>query len=232
VVLDQKVMVPDIGFAILSATFGEMPLPPDSQLHTLSGVQTFTAGTAGILDHIDFQAYDNSPSSPPTFLKLSLIDGDYTAGARNVLISAEISSETLPDKIAARTGVLGLSFNTSSAGYAVTSGQHYSVLFEAIPSKPTNIGVIIGYAINQPFGTEYTSPDYAGGEWSGIKDGVIEPTPPIPNWGPFNAGFASYVLQADTGAVPEPASWVLMIAGFGAIGGVLRSQSQRRLRHA
>jgi hypothetical protein len=48
----------------------------------------------------------------------------------------------------------------------------------------------------------------------------------------YDAGFASYVLQADTGAVPEPASWVMMIAGFGAIGGALRRQSRRRLRYA
>lgn len=34
-----------------------------------------------------------------------------------------------------------------------------------------------------------------------------------------------FTLLSQTGAVPEPASWVLMIAGFGLIGGALRRRS-------
>jgi hypothetical protein len=31
-------------------------------------------------------------------------------------------------------------------------------------------------------------------------------------------------LSANTGAVPEPASWALMLGGFGLVGGAMRSR--------
>lgn len=34
--------------------------------------------------------------------------------------------------------------------------------------------------------------------------------------------FVEYSAAAPTGAIPEPASWALMLAGFGVVGGVLR----------
>ena len=38
---------------------------------------------------------------------------------------------------------------------------------------------------------------------------------------------AGHVVLADTPAVPEPASWAMMIAGFGMIGGALRIRSRK-----
>jgi hypothetical protein len=45
-------------------------------------------------------------------MKLSLIDGDYAAGARDVLLTTEVSSDMLPEGPAAAMGELGLSFDT------------------------------------------------------------------------------------------------------------------------
>lgn len=36
-----------------------------------------------------------------------------------------------------------------------------------------------------------------------------------------------YVVEFEGGAVPEPASWALMIAGFGAVGGAMRRRSAK-----
>jgi hypothetical protein len=39
------------------------------------------------------------------------------------------------------------------------------------------------------------------------------------------------VIDATTG-VPEPATWAMMLIGFGAVGGVLRNNRKATLRHA
>jgi hypothetical protein len=47
---------------------------------------------------------------------------------------------------------------------------------------------------------------------------------------PDNAGGVSLniTLQGDTGAVPEPASWALMMCGLGLAGGALRARGSKR----
>ncbi len=39
-------------------------------------------------------------------------------------------------------------------------------------------------------------------------------------------------LQGTAGAVPEPAAWALMIAGFGGVGAALRSNRRRQFAAA
>ncbi len=50
-------------------------------------------------------------------------------------------------------------------------------------------------------------------------------------WGPdgYNAGIdnLSFSLNEPLGAVPEPATWLMMIAGFGLVGGMMRSTRSR-----
>ncbi len=46
------------------------------------------------------------------------------------------------------------------------------------------------------------------------------------------SGDASCAFQRDVTAVPEPASWALMLGGFGMIGGVLRSRRAAKVRFA
>jgi len=41
-----------------------------------------------------------------------------------------------------------------------------------------------------------------------------------------------YTLDTPTGGVPEPATWTMMILGFGAIGGSLRRRNAVRVRYA
>ena len=49
-----------------------------------------------------------------------------------------------------------------------------------------------------------------------------------------NCYVARYVVSgaAVSGAVPEPASWALMLGGFGAIGGAMRARRRTRVRFA
>lgn len=56
-----------------------------------------------------------------------------------------------------------------------------------------------------------------GGGWQGGSD---------EGWGFDNLAIYGDVVR--TGAVPEPATWAMMILGFGAIGGMMRGSSRRR----
>lgn len=48
-------------------------------------------------------------------------------------------------------------------------------------------------------------------------------------FGTLNDGFKIASLTANTAAVPEPASWATMLAGFGAIGGTMRRRKVRSM---
>jgi hypothetical protein len=43
------------------------------------------------------------------------------------------------------------------------------------------------------------------------------------------AGFAQVISDIDTVTVPEPATWAMMLAGFGMIGATLRGSRRRRI---
>ena len=59
----------------------------------------------------------------------------------------------------------------------------------------------------------------AGAGWQGGED---------ESWGLDN--FRVTAVNATTGGVPEPATWAMMLVGFGAVGGVLRSRRKATLR--
>ncbi len=60
----------------------------------------------------------------------------------------------------------------------------------------------------------------AGAGWQGGTD---------ESWGLDNF---SVTLNNATGAVPEPATWAMMLMGFGAVGGALRSRRRATVRYA
>jgi PEP-CTERM motif len=41
---------------------------------------------------------------------------------------------------------------------------------------------------------------------------------------PFGGGAGYFIVRVAQGAVPEPASWAMMLVGFGVVGGALRSR--------
>ncbi|QDZ08990.1 PEP-CTERM sorting domain-containing protein [Sphingomonas panacisoli] len=61
----------------------------------------------------------------------------------------------------------------------------------------------------------------AGGGWQGGSD---------ESWGLDN--FSVTLNGNANGAVPEPATWAMMVMGFGAVGGALRSRRKATLRYA
>lgn len=57
-----------------------------------------------------------------------------------------------------------------------------------------------------------------------VVAGNVNPGSPVS--GPFNGAFGGS-LSFQPGGVPEPASWALMMLGFGGLGGVLRSKRRQ-----
>ncbi|MDZ7588255.1 MAG: PEPxxWA-CTERM sorting domain-containing protein [Parasphingorhabdus sp.] len=53
-------------------------------------------------------------------------------------------------------------------------------------------------------------------------------TPPVIDPIPYNAGY----VPLGAGAVPEPATWAMMIFGFGAIGAAARKRRTLKLQSA
>lgn len=201
----------------------------------IATAQSITAGASGKLDHVDF-SYAGSFTNiglGSGILIISLIDGDYSAGARKTVGQSTFdfnSLATLPTSW--DPNFLNFSFQTSSFNYHVKSGQIFSVLFE---TDPTMNGFVLfneGLGISDFSGPTVTPvqtylPHYTGGKLTYYADGVDV----IDAQGvDADLTFATYV---DTSAgVPEPATWSLLILGFGGIGAALRKQGRRRGKRA
>lgn len=53
---------------------------------------------------------------------------------------------------------------------------------------------------------------------------------PINDNGRFGLNSIAYLIEGEVGAVPEPSTWLMLVGGFGAVGGVMRRR--RTVRHA
>ena len=97
--------------------------------------------------------------------------------------------------------LVGGALNGSSVA-ALISGGASSSTFN--PANPFQIGATLG-GLNS-YGAFTVNVDSA-----------------VTTGGPVAGSSGQVVVSYDVGAVPEPASWALMIAGFGIVGGALRS---------
>jgi len=72
---------------------------------------------------------------------------------------------------------------------------------------------------------------YSGdGGWSVWDD--IDSSGNVPNGGGFAADLNLWAFQTGTPSVPEPASWAMMVGGFGVVGGVLRARRKAAVSFA
>lgn len=220
IVLDQEavtIVQPNNGPSLVR--IGEVPPPPSLPNNPSvfqSGVQTFTAGSAGRLSRIEFQAATLGPPQQGLFL-LTLIDGDFSAGANTIFGMSFVEFASVPSLSVAATGVTGLIFDTSAFDYRVAPGQRFSVLFDGLPFAPNqSAALIIGQATVPSITPRvFTGTNYTGGRYFLVSNGTVLSTPVD-----FDVGFRSYVETLT--AVPEPASWAMMIAGFAMAGVAMR----------
>lgn len=179
--------------------------------------QTFTAGQAGVLDHLLFQGGQFNSAASNGALLMTLIRGDALAGANEVWWQQLTPFAALDPNFSNgwRAGTASIRFDVSGAGLRLAAGDRYSVRFDGLTSEPSQrIGLLLGTGAVVNGVPTFTSSGYEGGTYRQIVDGVEGPER---GW---DIGFESYIDTA--GAVPEPASWMLMIGGLGAVGASLR----------
>lgn len=186
-------------------------------------MQSVTAGKTGLLTRLDLQIY--RPNNARTILpnSISLVDGEPgTTGEIVKVASFNFEPGSLPIADDVQAGGL-LTIDVSSLGYKVVSGQKFSILFsippgDSGPMGPTMNGGVWAFGYTTPideFDVATTFIEYDRGfntllEGNGTRlvSGV-------------DRGFRTYV---DVAAVPEPASWGLMILGFAAAGTAARGR--------
>lgn len=167
--------------------------------------QSFTSGVSGSLDKIDLQIYAFGSEN----LRFRLGSGEAIEGTYAELLTFDILAADVP---MAQGGLLSL--DLSGYGLQLQQGSLYSVI---LSSTQTGGGAQFGWIIGEraPDGEEFANPAYAGGQAFGSSDqgqtwSIRGVDRPLRTW--------------MTAAVPEPASWAMLIAGFGLVGSAVRRQ--------
>ena len=166
--------------------------------------QSFTAFDSQI-SSVGFQFNALNPSAANSSFTLSLLAGSALSGP-----ALFTTSFTLPTSINNLTATW---FDVALPNWAVTTSQSYTF---ALSTSSARNGIVLGPEININTGQVLGGDAYTGGtalftnqpyqgfcETSGICD-------------------LNFRITASSPSVPEPASWALMIGGFGVVGAAMR----------
>ncbi|HMI18034.1 MAG TPA: PEPxxWA-CTERM sorting domain-containing protein [Sphingomonas sp.] len=200
--------------------FGEVPgwYGPLNQ----SVFTTVVAGTSGLLSELDLWLAPDSTSDAGQLELLVFAGGrqdgvpagDYT-GAVYTQIFDVANLPPTPD--------LATKFNLSSAGFVVTAGETFSFQLRAVGE-----GLPLAAALaNDDQTFSYASTYIAGAIGFGYDDDRLN----------LPIQFRDYITPPgsghgndQSGPAPEPATWAMMLGGFGAVGAAMRRQAGRRQR--
>lgn len=177
--------------------------------------QSFTA-FSDTLTSVEFQFATFNASSPNSAVNLSLYAGETLSGS-----ALYNTSFVLPAAMAAPTW-----FQIGLPDLAVAQGEKYTFVLSTTSYRN---GVYLGPSFTYsdpayPSGRTVGGDAYAGGKF-------LSTNATYPNCaGAANNCDLNFRLTGETFAVavPEPATWGLMILGFGVIGGALRSSRRTR----
>lgn len=172
--------------------------------------QTVTAGQSGILTGIELQFVTVAEG-----LQLRLYNGDPPANGG--AFGGIYFSGT-------RSGLNGVSFDLSNYGYVVQPGQRFSfdLLFDIGPNATTLIGIGTFEGAVPPAPPPITNyVNYGGGTAFNYRDQILVAIPFA-----RDIAFRTFVNTAAS-AVPEPATWAMMLVGFGMVGVTIRRTSRR-----
>ncbi|WP_235890493.1 PEPxxWA-CTERM sorting domain-containing protein [Sandaracinobacter neustonicus] len=168
-----------------------------------------TAGISGQLTRVDLQVAHVVGDAD---LVLRIGHGEVTDSGWTSAGSISTSYLLVPTVAQANDGDY-LSVDVSSLGFFQTAGETFSLLLSIGPSNYNNT-YNWTFGMTNDGGVTSTYIDYPGGVNRLSEDHGLSWTQAA-----ADRGFRTWV---DAGAVPEPASWALMIAGFGIVGAAAR----------
>jgi hypothetical protein len=165
--------------------------------------QSFTAFDTN-LSSVGFQFNALNPGTAGTPFTLSLLAGSTLSGA-----ALYTTTFSLPTSINDRTATW---FDVDISGWNVLAGEVYSFVLSTTGYRN---GIVLGPEVNLNTGQATSGDAYAGGTaLFGTNPGYPQCTQGICD--------LNFRITATTPAVPEPASWALMIGGLGLVGASLR----------
>lgn len=168
--------------------------------------QSFTS-IDSTLTSVGFQFQLFNTPQPNTPFTLQLLNGSGLGGTQ--IYSTQF---TLPDTIPAS----GLNwYDFSLPNVAVNTGGAYTFV---LSNSSLRYGVVLGPDINIFTGVPLSGDAYAGGQAFGVQS---YPNCPNTSASACDLNFRVSGTTA-TAAVPEPASWAMMLGGFALLGGALR----------
>ncbi len=173
--------------------------------------QSFTSlDTALTSVGFQFQLFNTSNANTP--FTLSLLNGSGLGGTQ-----VYTTQFTLPTTIPTS----GLNwFDVSLPNLAVNIGSVYTFV---LSNSSLRYGVVLGPDINIYTGQVLGGDAYTGGQAFGVQSYPNCPNTPA---SACDLNFRVTGTREVAGAVPEPATWAMMIAGFGMMGGALRRRSR------
>ena len=193
--------------------------PQTNRLVTISAFdpigQSFTAFTDTI-SSVGFQFGSLNPAQANNAITLNIFAGETLTGA-----SLFSTSFTLPASINSRTPTW---FDVALPDLAITNGALYSLVLTTGSSARNAVAVGPGFNVQtgQPTGGDA----YTGGRAFANRQLYSNCANTAASICDLNFRVTGDRLAA---AVPEPASWALLILGFAVTGNALRSRGKRRI---
>lgn len=194
VTLDQQ-SVPQSGIVAMTSAAG-------SQVELFNPIgQTFTVGLTGTLSRIDVGVFQFSVDQSTADAQFSLLSS--SGGTQTVLFSTAIPLSDIPVlALGVSTWGQAPSVDLSAANIQVQAGEQLEFRFTPVTGGsqwPTLLSYVDGQSLT-----------YSGGTGTAVVGGTRFDLPNL------DYAFRTYV------DVPEPATWALMLLGFGATGSMLR----------
>jgi hypothetical protein len=182
-------------------------ITPFGQPDTSTYGQTFTVGSDNVLDA--FSLYLEGGSGPITFKGyLYAWDGSHATGSALYISGLQSFTGGLTE------------YDFSTGGLNLASGQQY-VAFLSTAGLQGGDNHTTGMPLNGFYGSSAVG---GGMVWynNGNDFGALT-TNGWDNTG-NGVGDAWFKASFNAGGVPEPASWAMMLGGFGMVGGAMRSR--------